>query len=141
MRLNLALTSTSRSQWKSGVTARPPAGTKQVYSRFIDEPKYSDSGLEGLTFLASATNGTPGNRDSYQATTASRRGDAVGFTSEATNLSSADRSAISDIYWRQMPLVRISSGLTPKLKTNLISPLARRQLGRQRALLRAGGER
>lgn len=31
---NLALTSTSRSQWKSAVTSRPPSGTKQVYSRF-----------------------------------------------------------------------------------------------------------
>lgn len=109
---NLALTSTSRSQWKSAVTSRPPSGTKQVYSRFIAEPKYSDGGLKGLTFLASATNGRAGNRDSYETTVPSRRGDAVGFTSRATNLASGDRSSVSDILWRQMPLERISSGLT-----------------------------
>lgn len=118
---NLDLNSTSRSQWKSGVTKAPRAGTKQVFHRFVAEPKYSDRGLKGLTFLASATNGTPGNGDSYETTIASRRGDAVGFTSKATNLSSSDRSAISDIYWRQMPLVRGSGGLYPRLTTNLIS--------------------
>jgi hypothetical protein len=118
---NLALTNTSRSQWKSAVTYRAPAGTKQVYSRFVAEPKYSDGGLRGLTFLASATNRRPGNGDSYQTTMPSRRGDAVGFTSKATNLSSADRSAIPDVYWRKMPLVRVSGGLSPRFTTHLIS--------------------
>ena len=118
---NLDLNSTSRSQWKSGVTKAPRAGTKQVYSRFVAEPKYSDRGLKGLTFLASATNGTPGNNDSYQTTLPSRRGDAVGFTSNATNLSSSDRSAVTDIYWRQMPLVRGSGGLYAEAETHLLS--------------------
>lgn len=118
---NLSLTSTSRSQWKSAVTTNNVAGRRQVYSRFIAEPKYSSSGLKGLTFLASAVDGRAGNDHSGQPTMPSRRGDAVGFTSLATNLSSVDRNAFYDVYWRQMPLVRISAGSTPKFRTNLLS--------------------
>ena len=53
---NLALTSTNRAAWRSSVTAAPPAGAKQVYVRVLGK-QGDNTGLRGLTFLASASSG------------------------------------------------------------------------------------
>jgi hypothetical protein len=110
---NLALTATNRFSWRSAVTGVPAAGTKQVYVHVIDG--FSDNAaLEGLTFLASATpGGGAGNGDSDEVAFARSgggcgrvgrcgdfSGEAVFFTSHATNLSSTDTDPGADVYRR-----------------------------------------
>jgi TolB protein len=93
------------------VTTAPPAGTKQVYVRVLGgEP--GDVGLVGLTFLASAsTSGQAGNGNSFDAVfgdlgdacpkaCGTTSGDAVAFTSEATNLTGGDGNGALDVYER-----------------------------------------
>jgi hypothetical protein len=111
---NLALTDTNRRAWQTAVTGAPAAGTSQVYVRVIDRLT-DNAGLTGLTFLASAAAGTgePGNGNSYELSFArggggcgrqgrcgSFSGEAVFFTSGATNLSSADPDSGADVYRR-----------------------------------------
>jgi hypothetical protein len=110
---NLALTGTNRPAWKSAVTGVPAAGTKQVYVRVIDS-RTDNTGLKGLTFLASAAaSGEAGNGSSYDLAFArggggcgrvgrcgSFSGEAVFFASTATNLSAADTDSGADVYRR-----------------------------------------
>jgi hypothetical protein len=98
-----------KSRWAPAATTAPPAGTKQVYVRVLGgEP--DDEGLEGLTFLASASrSGEAGNGDSFDAAfgdlgdacpkaCGTTSGDAVAFTSLATNLRGGDGNGVSDVY-------------------------------------------
>jgi hypothetical protein len=99
------------SQRAAAATTAPPPGTKQVYVRILGgEP--DDAGLVGLTFLASASRGgEAGNGDSSDAalgdlgtacpkTCGTSSGDAVAFTSLATNLAPGDGNGVSDVYER-----------------------------------------
>src|SRR3954471_21581644 len=113
---NLALTGTNKLSWRSAVTGAPPAGVKQVYVRALDE-RTDNSGLHGLTFLASASaTGEPGNADSTQIAFArsgggcgrqgrcgSFSGEAVAFASDASNLTPGDTNALSDVFVRSFP--------------------------------------
>jgi TolB protein len=93
------------------VTTAPPPGTRQVYVRVLGGQP-DDSGLVGLTFLASASaTGEAGNGNSSQAAfgdlgtgcpkaCGTTSGDAVAFTSEATNLTPGDGNGASDVYER-----------------------------------------
>src|SRR4051794_421545 len=107
---NLALTATGKLAWKSAITGVPAPGTKQVYVRVIDS-RTDNTGLKGLTFLASATSaGDPGNGASYdlafarggggcgrQGRCGDFSGEAVFFASQATNLSTADPDPGADV--------------------------------------------
>jgi hypothetical protein len=96
---NLALTSTKVGAWKSAVTSRAPAGTKQVYVKVLKGGKL-DKGFTGLTFLASASaKGKAGNGDSQRVSFA-RAGKNVVFSSLAGNLSPADHNGVLDVYER-----------------------------------------
>ena len=73
---------------KSLVTKRPAAGIGQVYVKVLEgDPK--DKGLVGVTFLASAQNGRPGNGNSGQPYFA-KTGKAVVYSTAATNLHPRD---------------------------------------------------
>lgn len=97
------------------VTTVPPAGTKQVYVRILGgEP--DDAKLAGLTFMASASGrGVAGNGDSFDASfgnlgagcpaaCGTTSGDAVAFTSNASNLTGGDGNGVSDVYERSFRL-------------------------------------
>lgn len=113
---NLALTGTRRLSWRSAVTAAPPAGVKQVYVRMLDD-RTDNSGLHGMTFLASANAaGQPGNGDSAQIAFArsgggcgrqgrcgSFSGEAVFFASQAANLAPGDDNGVTDVFQRAFP--------------------------------------
>jgi hypothetical protein len=114
---SLALTSTTKLSWRSAVTAAPPPGVKQVYMRMLDD-RTDNSGLKGMTFLASASaNGEPANADASQIAFArsgggcgrqgrcgSFSGESVAFTSRATNLSPDDTNGnVSDVFQRSFP--------------------------------------
>jgi TolB protein len=113
---NLALTGTSKLSWRSAVTAAPPPGVKQVYVRALDD-RTDNSGLHGLTFLASAdAAGVPGNGNSSQIAFArsgggcgrqgrcgSFSGEAVAFASHASNLAPGDTNGVSDVFLRSFP--------------------------------------
>ena len=102
---NLALTRTSRRAWRPFRTSAAPAGTRQVYVRMLGS-KGANSGLRGLTFLASASNGgRAGNGESFDLSMAkgsSTRGtgEELAFASTATNLAPGDRAAQPDVYMR-----------------------------------------
>lgn len=98
---DLALTRTRKRSWRSAVTRSSPRGRRQVYVRAIGGSKGIDRALRGLTFLASATAGRPGNGDSYEIaySTNSR---ALTFTSDASNLAPGDGNGASDVYQRVM---------------------------------------
>ncbi|MEA2428616.1 MAG: hypothetical protein QOF37_2244 [Thermoleophilaceae bacterium] len=113
---NLALTGTRKLSWASAVTGAPPAGVKQVYVRILDE-RTDNSRLSGMTFLASArAGGEPGNADSSQLAFArsgggcgrqgrcgSFSGEAVTYTSNATNLTPGDTNGVPDVFKRAFP--------------------------------------
>jgi hypothetical protein len=113
---NLALTGTNRLSWRTAVTGAPPAGVKQVYVRALDH-RTDNSGLSGLTFLASANAaGEPGNGNSAQIAFArsgggcgrqgrcgSFSGEAVAFASEASNLTPDDTNGATDVFVRAFP--------------------------------------
>ncbi|MEA2458671.1 MAG: hypothetical protein QOC95_1643 [Thermoleophilaceae bacterium] len=113
---NLALTGTSKLAWKGSVTSRPGAGTKQVYVRILGY-ETDNTGLSGLTFLASASpTGEAGNGSSDEVAFARAgggcgrqgrcgnfSGESVFFTSRATNLSAADTDPGVDVYQRAFP--------------------------------------
>ena len=113
---NLALTGSSKLSWRSAVTAPPPAGVKQVYVRMLDS-RTDNSGLRGMTFLASANAaGQPGDADSSQIAFArsgggcgrqgrcgSFSGEAVAFASQADNLAPGDGNGVSDVFLRSFP--------------------------------------
>jgi hypothetical protein len=110
---NLALTGTSRLAWKTAVTGAPAAGTKQVYVHTLGK-ETDNTGLQALTFLASAgPTSEPGNGDSTQLSFARQgggcgrqgrcgnfSGESVFFASTATNLSPTDTDPGSDVYRR-----------------------------------------
>ena len=84
-------------------TDTPLSGIKNVYVHVLGAEKNSDKGLIGLTFLASATNaGTPGDKDSFDPSWSLRTGQALSFTSNATNLDERDRNNFSDVYVKGM---------------------------------------
>jgi hypothetical protein len=109
---NLALRKTTNKAWRSAVTSAGPPATKQVYVHVLDG-KRDNAGLDGLTFLASASpNGKAGKGASYDVsfarsgTACPRRctelhGESVAFTSDARNLSPQDRNGFSDVYVRR----------------------------------------
>lgn len=92
-------------------TSAPSAGTKQVYVRILGGER-DDAGLVGLTFLASASNGgDAGNGDSFDAafsdlgagcpkSCGTTSGDALAFTSSASNLTGGDGNGVTDVYER-----------------------------------------
>jgi hypothetical protein len=95
---NLALTKTTRSNWKSAATAQA-GGSRQVYVRIIGGSG-ADSGFKGLTFLASASeDGDAANADAYEPAFA-RAGKAVVFTSRASNLAAHDGNGNTDVFER-----------------------------------------
>ena len=96
---NLALTKTKKLAWKTAVTKRPKAGTRQVYVRVLRGTKH-DASFKGLTFLASASSkGKPGSGDSFDPYFG-RAGKALVFDSNASNLAGKDRNGTSDIFER-----------------------------------------
>jgi hypothetical protein len=100
-----------KSRRAPAATSAPPAGTKQVYVRVLGG-QGDDDGLVGLTFLASASrSGEAGNADSFDAALGdlgagcpkacgTTSGDAVAFTSLASNLRGGDGNGVSDVYQR-----------------------------------------
>jgi hypothetical protein len=98
---------------RSLVTAAPSRGTKQVYVHLLDGKGGDNRGLDGVTFLASASDrGIPGRGDSYDVSLGQRgggclvrrcgttSGDSLSFTSEAENLTAGDHNGQPDIYQR-----------------------------------------
>jgi hypothetical protein len=84
-------------------TDEPLSGVKNVYVHVLGAEKDSDKSLIGLTFLASATNtGKPSNKDSYDPSWSLRTGQALAFTSNATNLDARDRNNFPDVYVKGM---------------------------------------
>ena len=117
------------------MTGAPPGGTRQVYVRILGGQP-DDKGLAGTTFLASATGrGTPGNGDFLDAqlgelgdrcpkACGTTSGDAVAFTSDATNLSPRDGNGQSDVYEHTF---RNQGGVRPR--TRLVSARRSGQAG------------
>jgi hypothetical protein len=99
------------SQRAPAVTTAPAPGTRQVYVRVLGGQP-DDAGLEGTTFLASASRtGTAGDGNSFDAafgdlgascpkSCGTTSGDAVAFTSESTNLTGGDGNGASDVFLR-----------------------------------------
>jgi hypothetical protein len=89
----------SHDGWKSATTNRAEPGKTQVYMRFLrGEANYKP--FQGLTFLASASkSGHAGNGSSSDAQM-DRKGNAIAFTSQATNLGGRDHGKQPDIYLR-----------------------------------------
>jgi hypothetical protein len=104
-----------RSQRAPAVTTQPAPGTTQVYVRILGGQP-DDAGIVGLTFLASASSsGEAGNDDSYDVsfgelsggcpeTCGSTSGDALAFTSEASNLTGGDGNGVPDVYRRSFKI-------------------------------------
>ena len=124
----------------AAVTTAPPFGTKQVYVRILDNSQPDDAGLAGTTFLASASSGgQAGNANSYDVSfgklgagcptdCASTSGDALAFTSDATNLAPGDANGQPDVYERTFRIPTFNyrkrrAGSTPlmKMQTRLVS--------------------
>jgi len=94
------------------VSTTPRTGQRQVYVRVLPRTREPDDlGLRGITFLASAAGGRAANGPSYDVSLGQlgrsgdcrtgcsiTSGDAVAYTSEATNLARGDRSAVPDVY-------------------------------------------
>jgi hypothetical protein len=135
------------SQKAPAVTTAPPAGTRQVYVRILGG-QAGDAGITGLTFLASASgSGEAGNGDSFDASfgdlgdrcpkaCGTTSGDAVAFTSTATNLAPGDGNGVSDVYERTFriptqPFLERRAKLPAymKLATRLVSSTASGQAG------------
>jgi hypothetical protein len=136
---NLALTQTRKRLWRSAVTGATPLGVRQVYVRVLGRLG-DNAGFKGLTFLASASRrGAAGNADSYDVAFARYAGgcpercgdfagEAVFFTSKATNLAGGDYNGHADVYKRSFtrrfkrfryPRIR---GVGPlRMRTRLIS--------------------
>jgi hypothetical protein len=122
-------------------TTAPPAGTKQVYVRILDASQPDNKYLAGLTFLASASStGVAGNGNSYDvafgdlgdgcpAHCGTTSGDAVAFTSEATNLAAGDGNGPTpDVYERTFAIPtqkaaqrRLGTPAYMQMKTRLVS--------------------
>ena len=123
---DLALRRTRNRSWKSAVTGASPAGRRQVYIRAIGGTTGLDRALNGLTFLASASDrGVPANGDSFEVAfaTSSR---AIVFTTLGTNVSASDGNAEADVYQRVMtrkylPKIKGRSAQTLQMDTRLIS--------------------
>ena len=130
---NLALTHTSRRNWKAVVTNRPRPGIRQVYVRILGGQGYN-AGFKGLTLLASANRaGHAASGNSYDLSLA-RSGKAVAFTSEATNLDRGDLNARPDVYLRTLTrkFVHLGHGRgmqTLRLNTRLVPADAARRSG------------
>lgn len=89
----------SHDGWDSAATNRPERSEPQVYMRFLKgEANYSR--FKGLTFLASASNGGHAGNGSSSDAQMSRKGNAIAFASQATNLGGRDHGAQPDIYVR-----------------------------------------
>ena len=122
---DLALRRTRNRSWRSAVTRSSPSGRRQVYVRAIGGSKGIDRALRGLTFLASATAGRPGDGDSYDIAY-STNGRALTFASDAANLARGDGDPTTDVYQRVMVRsygTRIGGRRTQRLRmtTQLIS--------------------
>jgi hypothetical protein len=98
---DLALSSTRNRSWRSAVTGASPAGRRQAYVRALGGTKGIDRALKGLTFLASARAGRPGDGDSFDIAYAINSR-ALTFASDATNLARTDTNGASDVYQRVM---------------------------------------
>jgi hypothetical protein len=143
---NLALTRTRKRAWRKAVTTRPPAGTRQVYVRILDNAS-DNRGLKGLTFLASAsTSRRAANGPSFDVAFARSgggcpkrcgdfSGEAVFFVSTATNLSSGDDNTRPDVYKRSFTrrfrrrYPRITGVGSLRMRTQLISATSSRRAG------------
>jgi hypothetical protein len=138
---NLALTRTGRAAARPLVTGAPPAGTRQVYVRFIGS-ELDDKGLNGATFLASASNtGAPADADADQVSfgklgqscpqhCGTTSGDTLAFATAADNLGAPDGNGVSDVYERSFSVARSrgrSTGL--QMATRLVSANAAGQAG------------
>jgi hypothetical protein len=87
----------SHNGWRSAVSNRPKRGKSQVYMRFIKgEANYKP--FRGLTLLASASNRRRAGNGSSGDAQMSRKGNAIAYTSAATNLAGRDGSPSTDIY-------------------------------------------
>jgi hypothetical protein len=94
------------------VTTAPRPRQRQVYVRVLPHTRErDDTGLRGITFLASANGGRAANGPSYDVALGQlgrsgdcrtgcsiTSGDAVAYTSEGTNLARRDRNAVPDVY-------------------------------------------
>ena len=97
---------------KSLITTAPAPRQRQVYVRVLPKTRERDDlGLRGITFLASAAGGRAANGPSYDVALGQlgrsgdcrtgcsvTSGDAVAYTSEATNLVRGDTSPVPDVY-------------------------------------------
>lgn len=104
-----------KSQRAPAATTAPAPGTRQVYVRVLGGER-DDAGLVGLTFLASASNqGEAGNGNSFDVTfgdlgdacpesCGTTSGDALAFTSTATNLTGGDGNGVTDVYERSFKI-------------------------------------
>jgi hypothetical protein len=100
---NLAYTRAKNRFSRPLVTRRPRPGSRQVYVHIIRGRAGESQALNGVTYLASASNrGTPGSGDSYEPAFAKLRGRAVAFTSTASNLAGGDGNGQPDVYVRWM---------------------------------------
>ena len=132
----------------AGLTTAPQPGTKQVYVRVLGASQADDAGLAGVTFLASASaGGQAGNGNSYDvsfsklsagcpAHCGSQSGDAVAFTSEATNLAPGDGNGLRDVYERSFSVptltyLQVRAGVQARMqmKTRLVSATRDGQAG------------
>jgi hypothetical protein len=98
---------------RSLVTAAPRTGSKQVYVHLLNGKGGDNVKLDGVTFLASASDrGIPGRRDSYDVSLGqlgggcrvgrcgTTSGDSLSFTSDAENLTRGDHNGQPDVYQR-----------------------------------------
>jgi hypothetical protein len=126
------------------VTSAPQPGQRQVYVRFLSTRETAarepdDAGLQGITFLASASGGRAAISPSYEVALGQlgrsgdcrtkcsiTSGDAVAYTSEASNLAPNDRNGRTDVYRttfaRTYKKLRGKTTYAPPLAaTNLVS--------------------
>jgi hypothetical protein len=117
----VAFTSTATNLGGAVKASGPPArgsqnGASQVYVRYVD------GRYKGHTILASASNsGKPGNADSSNPSFA-RKGNAVAFTSLASNLAGKDSNGVADVFLRQIHRFKANKAQPQfRLHTKLLS--------------------
>src|SRR5206468_11641920 len=102
-----------RRAWAPARTRRPSSRVFEVYVR-IFKARGKSRPLRGLTFLASASRSRRASNGHSFDVSFARSGQAVAFTSLATNLSAGDRHRRSDVYERTF--ARVHGSLQPRTK-------------------------
>ena len=123
---NLAQTRRTTGSSRGAVTTAAPAGTSQVYVRFLGERTRFDQQVKGLTFLASASDARVAASTGASGVAISRNGKVVTFSSAAGNLTGAGSAGKAQVYARTIarrlgPRVRGRSIQTFVAHTILVS--------------------